>query len=380
MDKTTKIFIGVAVLILVIGGIWYFSRSQQQTADLSGPIKIGYIGPLSGPSAVLGMDAIKAIEIAVDDANAKSGDSDRKIKVIAEDDQYLTQKTVDAYNKLVNIDKVKIILVSTYGGVFAIADRAKQDGVLIIDPLDCNSDVAMIDKNVFCLATESESIGHSLADYAISQGKLKAGVLYSTKDNFMSLVKDSFKQRYESGSGKIFEDNFLYTDSDFKTILTKMKANGVNVLVILGHDEQGIIMKQARDLGITAQFLTTGTITSPPAQEAARGNAEGTVFAYWDADANNAIAKDFLQKFIAKVGRGPILPLTTHPAYDTVKLLAEKILPSENENDIAGLKDKILKVKNYQGSTGIINFGSDGAARIKESAWQLVKGVPVKIK
>ena len=92
MDKTTKIFIGVAVLILVIGGIWYFSRSQQQTADLSGPIKIGYIGPLSGPSTVLGMDAIKAIEIAVDDANAKSGDSDRKIKVIAEDDQYLTQK------------------------------------------------------------------------------------------------------------------------------------------------------------------------------------------------------------------------------------------------------------------------------------------------
>ena len=117
-----------------------------------------------------------------------------------------------------------------------------------------------------------------MADYAISQGKLKAGVLYSTKDNFMSLVKDSFKQRYESGSGKIFEDNFLYTDSDFKTILTKMKANGVNVLVILGHDEQGIIMKQARDLGITAQFLTTGTITSPPAQEAARRQCRGHGF------------------------------------------------------------------------------------------------------
>lgn len=366
---------------MVVVIVWSYSAFKGSSAPaLTEPVKIGYIGPLSGPSAVLGMDAIKAIEIAADEANATDSSLNRKIQIIAEDDQYLTEKTVEAYNKLVNVDKAKIILVSTYGGVFAIADRAKQDGVLIIDPLDCNSELAMVSKNVFCLATESESIGYSLADYAISQGKLKAGVLFSTKDNFMSLVKNAFKQKYEAGGGKVFEDNFNFNDSDFKTLLTKMKTNNPDVLVILGHDEQGIIMKQARDLGIKAQFLTTGTITSPGAQEAARGNAEGTVLAYWSDDSNNVSAKEFTQKFIAKVGRAPILPLTTHPAYDIIKILTEKILPRTNESDIASLKAKLLGIKNYQGITGNVTFAADGTARIKESAWRLVGGIPVIIK
>ena len=40
-------------------------------------------------------------------------------------------------------------------------------------------------------------------------------------------------------------------------------------------------MKQARELGFEGLFYTTGTITSPPLQEAAAGNAEGAIFAYW---------------------------------------------------------------------------------------------------
>lgn len=378
MSKS-KIVSGIIIVIVVVIIGHSIYRNSSELAE-TGPIVIGYVGPLTGPSAVLGMDVVPALQIAVDEANQNGGINGRQIKLIAEDDQYLTKSTVSAYNKLVNNDGAKIILISTYGGVFAVADRAKVDGVVVIDPLDCNSNVANVRANIFCLATETESIGYSLADYLLANDQLKAGVMYSTKDSFMSLVKDAFEKRYSGRGGTTFVESFNYDDADFRTQLIKLKQSAPGNLVLLGHDETGLIMKQARDLGISAKFLTTGTITSPNAQKASSGASEGTVFAYWEANPNNQLAKKFEDEFVAKVGRKPILPLTTHPAYDTMKVLLSKVLPgiSGNLTDVK-IKDALLKVKGYQGVTGEINMDSDGGVRIKEAVFKLVNGLPVKL-
>ncbi len=382
MNKNIKLVLILIAVIIVIGAIWSWKSQGSAPAPQkeSGPITIGYIGPLTGPSAVLGMDAAKAVEIAVKEANDKGGVNGREVKLVIEDDQYLSAKTISAYEKMVSLDKAKIILVATYGGVFAVADRAQKDGIIIIDPLDCNKDVAMAKKNVFCIATETESIAYALADNLISQGKNKAGVMFSTKDNFMSLVKDAFEKRMEEKGGTVIVDNYSYTDTDFKTSLLKIKAENPQALVILGHDEQGIIMKQARDLGLKVPFLTTGTITSPGAQSAAKGAAEGTVFAFWGPDQDNTASKTLIDKFSQLVGRPPIFPLTTHPAYDTIKILTDKILPAVADNMTANAINKeLLQVQNYKGVSGNISIQKDGGARIIESAWKLVDGQPVKI-
>ncbi|MDB5259137.1 MAG: Extracellular ligand-binding receptor [Candidatus Taylorbacteria bacterium] len=369
------IFLFAVLLIVVVGCIAYSNRIVVVE-----PIVIGYIGPLTGPSAVLGMDAIKAVQIAVDEANMKGSVSSRPIKLVSEDDQYLTKNTVSAYHKLVDSDHVKIILVATYGGVFAIKDLAKKDGVIVVDPLDCNAQLADASNNIFCVATETESIGKSLAQRLIVEKKLSAGVMYSTKDIFMSLVTDSFRKTYEAAGGKTTVESFNYDDKDFKTQLSKIKAANPNALVLLGHDETGVIMKEARDIGIKAPFLATGTITSPGAQKAAQGYAEGTLFAYWDASPDNVLAKSFNNKFIASVGRSPILPLTTHPAYDVVNILTQKILPSISGNvDARKIKEGLLGIRSYAGITGEISMGSNGAAPISESIYKLVKGMPVKV-
>lgn len=373
MKKIIYFVVSVAVIAIVVIG---FGKSS----DINGPIKIGYIGPLTGPSAVLGMDAVKAVEIAVKEANDRGGVNGRQIELISEDDQYLTKNTVSAYEKLVKTDKVKVVLVASYGGLFAVRDLAKADGVVIINPLDCNKEVAGASKNVFCLATETESIGVSLAKNMLANKKYSAGIMYSTKDTFMAIVSNSFKKEFELGGGKVQIESFNYEDKDFKTQLLKLKSAKVDGLVLLGHDETGLIMKQARELGLTQPFYTTGTITSPVAQQLAVGGAEGTTFAYWDTDSSNQIAKDFGVKFKAAVGRDPILPLTTHPAYDVVSLLTNKVLPNINgELTAEKISAELLKVSNFQGSTGLITFNKDGSAPIMESAFKLVKGMPVKI-
>jgi len=377
MNKTTKISLVIAA-ILIIAFLLISGLNNAVNQDKT--IKIGYIGPITGPSAVLGMDAIKAIEIAVDEANAKGGVNGKKIELIAEDDKYLSKDTVNAYNKLVNVDKVKIILISTYGGVFAVADKAKVDGVVVIDPLDCNKDLANADKNIFCLATETESIGTSLAQNLTQSGGKKAAILYSTKDSFMSIVANAFDSEFSKNDGVTMKEGFNYDDTDYRSQLLKIKEYNPDALVILGHDEQGFIMKQARELGINVQFMTTGTITSPIAQQNANGKAEGTLLAYWDSAKNGSNVKDFETKFATKAGRPAILPLTTHPAYDTVKILTDIVLPKISGN-INGNKvsSELLKVSNYQGVTGVVTIDKDGGARIKESVFKLVKGNPVSL-
>jgi branched-chain amino acid transport system substrate-binding protein len=374
MKKKIIWILGIIIVIIVV--IVFFSKDNQQP-DI---FKIGYIGPMTGPSAVLGMDAVKALEIARDEINSKGGINGKKVEVIFEDDKYLTKDTVNAYSKLVNIDKVKVVLIATYGGVFALADQAKKDNVIIIDPLDCNSDIAGLNDNVFCLATETESIGESLANHMIKNGQTSAAIMYSSKDSFMSLVASAFSKTFESKGGKITaKEQFNYDDSDFKTQLSKIKITNPETLILLGHDETGIIMNQARAIGIVAPFMTTGTITSPPLQEAANGYAEGALFAYWESSKDNELAKQFEDKFIESVGRPPILPLTTHPAYDTLMVLADVFANIKGQITDDKIRTELLKVKNYAGVTGIISFDDDGGARIKESVFKLVNGMPVRV-
>ena len=125
-------------------------------------------------------------------------------------------------------------------------------------------------------------------------------------------------------------------------------------------------------------FVISGVTLSSPGW--AVGNAEGTILAYWDTNTANTEALAFGAKFKALVGRDPILPLTTHPAYDVSTILLTKVLPDiKGEVTSAAVKAGLLEISNYQGSTGLVTFDKTGAAPIAESAFRLVNGVPAKI-
>ena len=324
---------------------------------------------MTGQSAVLGMDSAVAAEIAVEEINTAGGVAGKKIKLILEDDQYDAKKTVSAYQKLVDVDGAKVIVISTYSGVFVLAERAKQDGVVLVDPLDCNSELAALGDHVFCLATDSESIAEILAEETEKSEVKKVGVLFFQSDAFMPLVKDVFVSEF--GGKVILVEGYSAGTSDFRTSISKMMEQDVEAMVLLGYDETGFTMKQARTLGFEGQFYTTGTVTSPSLQKASAGNSEGTIFAFWDAQKDREPAMSFTAKFIEKQGRPAILDLATYPTYDAVKVIAKAL----ESND---LKQGLLDIQGFAGATGNVSFSSDGTVRIRESAFVLHDGFPVK--
>ncbi|MEK6963610.1 MAG: ABC transporter substrate-binding protein [Nanoarchaeota archaeon] len=352
-------------LLLLVGCI----HSQEKTSKIE-TIKIGWIGPLTGPSAVLGMDSITAAQIAVDEVNAAGGIQGKKIELFFEDDQYITKQSLTAYEKLVNQNKVQAIIIQTYGAVFALAERAQKDRVVLLDTMDCNTQLVESGKNTFCLATDSDSLADVLANYANTHFK-KVGILAFNSDAFMPYIQEQFTKTY---TGEAVVEKYAADVTDFRSILLKMKNEGVEALVLLGYDETGTAMKQAYDLEMNVPFLTTGTLTSPPLQEAAQGHAEGTVFAFWTIDKNTPEAKKFDETFAARKGRAPILDLATYPTYDGMKYLAYA-LQSSNQP----LAEALVHVSGFKGITGASQMAMDRSVRIPEGLFRLEQGKPVKI-
>lgn len=334
----------------------------QGCKDEQGPIKIGWIGPLSGASAVLGMDSAEAARIAVEEINAAGGIDGRMLALIIEDDQYDTGKALTAYNKLVGSDDVKVILLNTYSAVFALADRAEQDGVLLLDPLDCNNDITSQNDKVVCLATDSESIGMVIVASAEKRGSKKLGILSFSSDRFMPLVRDVIVREFRGASLK---EDYVAGTSDFKTVLQKFQGQNIDGLVLLGYDETGLAMKQARELGIDVPFYTTGTVTSPPLQQAAAGATDGTVFAFWDAESSE-MKRRFDEKFVTAKGRPPILALASYPSYDAVFAIANALRQGESLD-----KEGLSASGAFEGISGTVAFDVDGGYRIQEHAYEI---------
>ncbi|MFA7302566.1 MAG: ABC transporter substrate-binding protein [Candidatus Paceibacterota bacterium] len=370
MNQTTKWAIAAVVVIVLLGTAFIFG-GRPNPGDITGPIKIGWMGPQTGPSAVLGMDSYVAAQIAVDEINAAGGIDGRLVELYIEDDQYSTEKSVLAYNKLVNVNEVRIIIANTYSSVFALAKRAEADGVLLIDPLDCNNELAEVSENVFCLATDSASVAKVLARAATEGGYSKVGILHFTSDLFMPLVQKVFKESYKGNI--VLTEAYPAGTRDFRTPLTKLVSEGADAIVLLGYDETGNAMKQARDLGFKGQFLTTGTVTSPPLQAAAQGAAEGTLLAFWTANTNSSLYETFTKEFQKRQNRPPILDLATYPTYDAVKALARAIDNAGNSS-VRDVTREIASITDLEGITGTITFNANGSMLIPESLFKLTGG------
>lgn len=349
-NKNLWIFLCV-VVILIVGGLIYNNIQKSEET-----VKIGYIGPLTGGASILGIEASQAIKLAVDEINNGGGVNGKRVELIIEDDQYDTAKSVSAYNKLVNENGVKTLIMSTYGGVFAVADQAKDDGVLVVDSLDCDQDIANLNENVFCVAKETQDLANVIADYSTEKGYKNIGIIHSTVDSFMPSVALLFKERV-GAKATVQIESYTPGTTDFKTSLLKLKDK--DAIVYLGYQEIGVAIKQAKDLELNQPMLSIPSVaTDPSIQEASKGAMEGMYFSFYAPLEENAVATEFYNDYNTQFGRKPIVYVATDQAYDTANILLKQVLPSSK--DIADKVEAMNRVQGFKGVTGNLTMSSDG--------------------
>ena len=234
------------------------SSTSGATGDT---IKIGAIGPLSGAASTYGVSVKEGAQLLEKEVNDAGGINGKKIQFIFEDDQADPNSAMQAFNKLVDDEKVCAILGPvTSGATLAVAPNATSRQIPMITPTGTEPTITKVGGEYMFRGCFVDSFqGEVLAKYSNETLKSKtAAVLYNSGSDYSKGIADSFKAKFEAAGGTVTEFLTYSSDkeTDFKAQLTKIKSYSPDVLVLPDYyNVVGLIAKQARGMGIQSQFL-----------------------------------------------------------------------------------------------------------------------------
>ena len=350
------------MLIFIISGCTIEGSNPDSAKNgLAEPIKIGFIGSLTGNVAVAGESMRRGVEIAEKEINQNGGINGRPVRVIYEDDSCDSKKTISAFNKLVAIDKVKVIIGPLCSGtVLSVAPLAESNGIVLFTPVATAADISKAGDYIFRDSISDTYQGKFLAEYLYDNlGFRNMGVIYVNNDYGVQLF-GSFKENFDKRGGKIRIAEIYGTgETDFRTNLIKIKDKNVDgLLIICNGKECGLIPKQARELGIDVRFVATDNFYSPDSVQIGGSTVEGTVLTAPALDKASSAVQYLMQKSIMAYGDEPSKPHLTANAYDALMIIADAIQSGGYSS--SAVKEYIYRVKDYTGVGGVLTFDENG--------------------
>jgi branched-chain amino acid transport system substrate-binding protein len=323
-------------------------------------IRIGCILDLTGAVATYGNWSLKGLELAKDDINNIGGVNGKKIQLIVEDGKSSPQDAVSAFNKLVNIDKVKVVIITTgSSSVLSVAPIANEKKVILFTPAASAPEITYAGDYVFRNRLSGLQEVREMADIAYKKLCLKRGaVLYVNNDFGQSYLK-VFDQIFRGNGGQILlAENYDQGGSDFRTQLAKIKqSREIDFVYLVGYAvECGQILKQARELGLKTKWLSTIGIESDKVISVAKDAANGVIYTAPRYVLDDANVAPFEDKYFSKFNEHSNLYAAN--SYDALKIISDII--TRDGYDADKIKNGLYKTKDYPGVSGITTFDENG--------------------
>jgi branched-chain amino acid transport system substrate-binding protein len=326
--------------------------------DAQEVVKIGEVNPISGAIGGYGTTCHNGIKLAIDQANADGGVLGKQIVLLTEDNQSKAGETSTIVRKFVTQDNVAAIVgdltssATLEGGPIAQASK-----IPMVSPLATNPKVTEIGDYIFRVCFIDEFQGRIMARFALEKLKLKtAAILTDVKQDYSVGLSGFFKETFVSGAGKVVrEQSYSSGDTDFRAQLTSIKAANPEVVFVPGYyPEVGIILKQARQLGITVPFLGCEAWDSPTLLEVAGKAAEGCFFSnQFSADDPSSVVQDFGKLYQQKFGNRP--DNFAALGYDAVRVVLDAIKRAGSTSSTA-IRDALAQTENFPGVSGEITI------------------------
>jgi branched-chain amino acid transport system substrate-binding protein len=358
--------------------------------------RIGAIFSITGPGSSLGIPERDTAQMLEADVNARGGvkGPDGKmhpLKIVIYDDASDETKAVLAAKKLIDEDKVAVIVGPTLSGTsLAIVDTVQKAEVPLIS---CAAAAKIVEpvaerKWVFKTAQSDHLIVTALAEYLKAKGLTKVGWL-NVDYAFGQLGWVEFeKAAQKSGLTVVANEKFGQKDVDMTAQLTRVKAANPQAVIIWSiPPSASIATKNYADLGLKMPMFQSHGIGNKRYIELAGPAASGVMFPsgkllvaeqLGDNDAQKAVLIAYAKDFEAKYG--PRNTFGGH-AWDAVQLAVKAL--QKAGTDRAGVRAAVESTKNFVGITGVFDFsaaehnGLDGRAatmlQIVDGQWKLAK-------
>jgi len=252
-------------------------------------IRVGMIGDLSGPLAILGQEISAGARLYFQYVNDQGGVHGRKIKFLVEDDGYQPPRTLAACRKLLDRDQV-LCFVANIGTATTLAiesvlqnERVPLVGAMTFSSVVFNPPRRYIFGFFGTYRMESWIMLNYIRDH--SQGvKPRIGVIYQDDDFGQDGLKGAREAAAYYGLDLAAAEGYKRGATDFSTqVLNLKRANVTHVLLWTVLREAAAVLKEARQLDWRPQFLGNHTFADDKIVELA-GEAAKNLMALGSGD------------------------------------------------------------------------------------------------
>jgi branched-chain amino acid transport system substrate-binding protein len=203
-----------------VGGLWPTFASGQ-----SAKVKVGLMLPYTGTFAQLGVAIENGFRLALQEKGGKI--AGREIEFFKVDDESDPSKAPDNTNKLVQRDKVDIVIGTVHSGVvMGMAKVLKESGTLWINPNGGAGAMtgALCAPNFFRSSFSNWQTTYPLGDHMVKRGH-KNAVFITWKYAAGEEMLGGFKEGFEKAGGKLVKELFLpFPNVEFQALLTEIAA------------------------------------------------------------------------------------------------------------------------------------------------------------
>ena len=335
-------------------------NSDSNAASGKAAYKIGGMGPLTGDAASYGNSVKQGAEIAIKEINEAGGVNGHNLELVFEDDECDAEKSISAYNKVMDEGVIAILGAVTSDCSIAVSGESVNDGILQITPSG-SAQECTDGANSFRICFTDPLQGQTMAKYIAEQGKKNVAIIYNAGDPYSSGITDAFiEEAANQGITITAKEAFNTNDVDFKTQLTKIKSTDADCLFLpIYYAEVAAISEQAKTVGVELPYFGCdgwdGIIKQLNGDTT---NIEGATFLTpFVATSEDEAIKAFVNKYEAAYG---VIPdQFAADGYDgiyAIKAAIEKCGDDvTNEKLVAAMTE--IEVK---GLTGDMTFTADG--------------------
>ncbi|WP_235580457.1 branched-chain amino acid ABC transporter substrate-binding protein [Rhizobacter sp. Root404] len=330
-------------------------------------VRIGHVGPVSGPVAHLGKDNENGAKMAIDELNAKGvsiGGKSVRLVLLTEDDAGDPKQGTAVAQKLVD-SKVNGVIGHLNSGTSIPASKVYSDaGIPQISPSATNPKFTRQGyKTTFRVVADDVHLGGSLGRYAIKELKGKSIVVIDDRTAYGQGVAEEFAKAVKASGGVIAEQQYTTDKStDFSAILTSVKAKKPDIVFFGGMDAvAGPLARQMKQLGINATMMGGDGICSPELPKLAGGLLTDGAVICAEAGGVEGGQKVGMDKFKENYKRkfGVDVQIYSPYVYDAVNVLVSAMVKAGSSDPKVYLP-VLAKTTDYKGVTGNISFDEKG--------------------
>lgn len=367
MKKSILTIVSSLLIVSLLAGCSGGTKGGD-SVKAANEVKVGINYELTGDVASYGEASVNGIMMAIDEINAAGGVNGMQIVPVKVDNKSDSAEATSLATRLMTQEKVVACLGPATSGDFMATIPVAMGSKIPIISASATADkgVTVDDKGnvndyVFRLCFNDSFQGVTMANFATNNLSAKKAVII--KDNSSDYGKglaENFRKTYEAAGGTIVaEEGYVAKDKDFKAVLTKIKGQEFDVIFIPGYyQEAGLIIKQARDLGIKTPILGADGFDSPVLLELAGKNALNDVYFsnHYSSIDEDPLVKEFIDAYKKKYNVEP--NAFNALGYDLGKYIADAIKRAGSSDPVA-IKDALAGTKGFKGVTGTFDMGED---------------------